>query len=242
VKAVVACVLSWAAGFIDVAGALSFFHVYVSHMSGNTAAMGTNLAGRNWTDLARYTWPLIWFVAGLLFSAFTTVEARRHRVNPSFSFALVAELIVILAVTWRHDADWISNSMLAAAMGIQTVTVTRVAGLRVYTTYLTGSLSKFSEALIEFGFWFRDRNRGRWRQRIARVLRITPRIKYFRHALLTAALWATFFAGAICGAWLMEQYQLRSLWAPACGIGFAIVVDLVEPVAAADAPRKWDDL
>ena len=48
----------------------------------------------------------------------------------------------------------------AAAMGVQSVTVTRVGSLRVYTTYLTGSLSKFSEAVTEYLFWFRDRTRG----------------------------------------------------------------------------------
>jgi len=236
VKALVACVLSWAAGFVDIVGALSFFHVYVSHMSGNTSGFGTGIAQGNGTDVRHYAWPIVWFVVGLLFSAAVTLEARRRGIDSSFSFAMMAEL-ALLAVAAISGPSRASHSMLAAAMGIQTV-----AGLRVYTTYLTGSLSKFAEAVIKYGYWFYDRNRGRWRTRIGRVLRVTPRLDYFQHALLTAALWAAFFAGAICGAWMMPRFQLRSLWVPACGIAFALAVDLASPMDAADAPRKWDDL
>jgi uncharacterized membrane protein YoaK (UPF0700 family) len=52
----------------------------------------------------------------------------------------------------------------AAAMGIQTVTMRRVAGLRVCTTYVTGTLSKWAEAMVQYAFWFMIGRAGRfWR-------------------------------------------------------------------------------
>lgn len=87
-------------------------------------------------------------------------------------------------------------SLPAAARGMQTVTVTRVAGLRVYTTYLTGSLAKFSEALVHYAFWFRDRTRGRFRKRICQVLRVTRHQRYVQHACLIAGSVDRFLLGS----------------------------------------------
>jgi hypothetical protein len=52
--------------------------------------------------------------------------------------------------------------------GSANVTVTSINGLRVYTTYLTGSLSKFSEAVVDYLFWLRDRTRGRLGARLGK--------------------------------------------------------------------------
>lgn len=68
------------------------------------------------------------------------------------------------------------------------VTATPMNGLRVYTTYLTGSLSKFSEALVDYLFWFRDRTGGRLWTRFFKVLRISSRRRCIQHAGLTAGL------------------------------------------------------
>jgi uncharacterized membrane protein YoaK (UPF0700 family) len=102
-------------------------------------------------------------------------------------------------------------SMPTAAMGLQTVTVTRVFGLRVYTTYLTGSLAKFAEAVVHQAFWFYDRTRGHSRKRFWIAVRISAHQKYARHAVLTGGLWIAFFLGVICGALLRQRYDLFSL-------------------------------
>jgi uncharacterized membrane protein YoaK (UPF0700 family) len=102
------------------------------------------------------------------------IATQTGRSRGSFSIALGTEITLLIAfiVTGaRYGA-----ALLPPALGMQTVTITRVAGLRVYTTYLTGSLSKFAEAAIEYAFWFRDRTRGRFSKRIGRVLRVTPRV------------------------------------------------------------------
>jgi len=89
----------------------------------------------------------------------------RHGWHSSFSIALFTELILLAAFMWfgmryslpggkqpSSSGFYFLVSLPAAAMGIQTVTVTRVAGLRVYTTYLTGSLAKCAEAVTQYGF------------------------------------------------------------------------------------------
>ncbi len=244
--------MAWAAGFVDAFGWLLLDHVYSSHMTGNTASFATALADRNLPDALRHAWPMVPFVGGLLYSAGATALARRRGIHSSFSIALITEFVLLGLFVAAATACGLGFapqpplvfygllSALAAAMGIQTVTVTRVAGLRVYTTYLTGSLSKFAEAAIEYALWFRDRTRGRLARRLGKVLRVTPRTRAARHAALTAGLWVGFFTGAVCGALGERNSGLAALAWPMAVIAGATAVDLVRPVAAADEPTEID--
>ncbi|MDQ2901191.1 MAG: DUF1275 domain-containing protein, partial [Acidobacteriota bacterium] len=127
-------------------------------------------------------------------------------------------------------------SLLAAATGIQTVTVTNINGLRVYTTYLTGSLSKMSEAIVDYAFWFHDRMRIRSATRFERVLRVSNRQRSLQHACLTAGLWIGFFMGALCGVVGERRFAPLSLLGPMGVVAVVAVVDIVRPIAAADEP------
>lgn len=255
IKTLLALALAWAAAFVDVMGWLVIYHVYTSHMTGNTAALGIALADHNWTQALHHAWPILPFVLGLLLGATTTAWARRMHWHSSFSIALVTEILLLVCLVWfgsRYSTGgqltaassaqfYFLLSLPSAAMGLQTVTVTRIAGLRVYTTYLTGSLTKFAEAVAHYTFWFYDRTHGRSWRRFYAALRVTPRQRFARHAALTGGLWAAYLAGAICGVLLKERYSLPALCFPIAILSIATIVDLVRPVAAADEPRPWDD-
>jgi uncharacterized membrane protein YoaK (UPF0700 family) len=246
--------MSWAAGFVDAVSWVVLYHVYTSHMTGNTASLALNSASHEWQQAWHHGWVIIPFFAGLLYSAATTKAARRHGFHSSFAFALLTELLllsafVVLGCYWLRDgqpavqpgfAGYLLLSLPAAAMGVQTVTVTRINGLRVYTTYLTGSLTKCSEAVVDYGFWFYDRTRARNRKRFVSAFRISLRQKSFQHALLTAGLWLGFFSGAVCGVVAESRFSLLALCAPMAVIAAAAAVDLVLPVAAADEPDSGD--
>ena len=249
-KAWLAISLAWAAGFVDLASWLVLYDVYASHMTGNTASFARELVGGKSSDAFHYGWVILPFIGGLLYSATATKAARRRRFHASFSIALVTEIFLLAAfiglgsryvdeVQPKAPAgamEILLLSLPAAAMGVQTVTVTNINGLRVYTTYLTGSLSKFAEAAVDHFFWLYDRTRGRFMSRLGKVLRVSPRRKPFQHALLTAGLWAGFFLGACCGALTEPRFKLVSLFAPMAVLVAAVIVDVVRPVAAADEP------
>jgi uncharacterized membrane protein YoaK (UPF0700 family) len=255
-KAWLAVGLAWAAGFVDAVGWLALLHVYTSHMTGNTASFGIDFAQRDWLQAFHHGWPLIPFLLGLFFGAATSSWARRKGWHSSFSIALVAELMLLGLFIWLGSLYSIRSaikppsavmfyfllSMPAAAMGLQTVTVTRVFGLRVYTTYVTGSLAKFAEAAVHHAFWFYDRTRGHSRKRFWIAVRISAHQKYARHAVLTGALWIAFFLGALCGALSKRRYDLLCLLFPSAILLVATIIDLLRPVAAADEPRPWDDM
>lgn len=235
-KSAVAIALSWAAGFVDTAGWLVLNHVYTSHMTGNTANLAHAVYLAKWNEAWSYGWPIVPFVLGLLYSAGTTRAARRSGLHSSFSIALITECALLGIVAARGDSSFWAVTLLAAAMGIQTVTVTRINGLRVFTTYLTGSLTKLSEAAIDYAFWFYDRTRGRGWKRLARVLSVSGHRVSLQHTALIVGLWSGFFAGAYCGVAVELRIGLAALVAPIAVLGVTIAVDLWSPVAAADEP------
>ena len=250
-KAVVAASLAWAAGFVDVTVWLILYHVYASHMTGNTASFADEIVQGKWSDAFHHGWAILPFLVGLLYSATTTKAARRRGFHSSFPVALITEVLLLGAFIvfgsryvernrLKPPAGAIGYLLLSiptAAMGVQTVTVTRINGLRVYTTYLTGSLSKFSEAVVDYLFWLRDRTRGRLGARLGKALRVSPRRKSVQHAALTASLWVGFFVGALCGALSERRFLLFNLCAPIAVLTAAVIVDLIWPVAAADEPE-----
>ncbi|HWE49329.1 MAG TPA: YoaK family protein [Bryobacteraceae bacterium] len=253
-RAFVAITLAWAAGCVDEVGWLLLDHVYVSHMTGNTAGLAYHSVSGDFTQAIHHGWPIAAFIAGLLYTAVTTRAARRRGFHSSFSIALITEIVLLFAMVAlgaRHLDDghlatqsgwrfYLLISLAPAAMGIQTVTVTSVNGLRVYTTYLTGSLSKWSEAVVEYGFWVYDRGRFRRSGRLRRVLLVSYRQKPLQHAALTSGLWGGFFTGALYGAALEPRSFLLSLIAPVAVLICAAIIDIVRPIAAADEPQASD--
>jgi uncharacterized membrane protein YoaK (UPF0700 family) len=220
-------------------------------MTGNTASFARELVQGDWAAALHFGWVIVPFLAGLLYSAAATKYSRRRGFHSSFSIALITEVLLLgafMAVGSHYGdnaqlkfpdsaAGYLLLSLPVAAMGVQTVTVTNINGLRVFTTYLTGSLSKFAEAVIDYLFWVRDRTKGRFTARFPKVVMVSPRRRSFQHAALTAGLWIGFFSGAVCGALAEPGYKLLSLFAPMAILIVAIIVDLTWPVAAADEPQ-----
>ncbi len=105
-------------------------------------------------------------------------------------------------------------ALLAIPMGIQNVVIRKVGGINVYTTFVTGSLVKFAENLSQYLFWVRDRTRRRFRRRILKVLRISPRTVPLQRTALTLSLWLAYLAGAVCGGISIQRWALLGMVAP----------------------------
>ena len=213
--ALIAIGMAWCAGFVD---AVSYLGL---HMTGSTASMASNSLQGDWPDAIRYAWVLACFVAGLLISAALTISNAAK--------AYVQHL--------QPHSRWKRRFLPAAAMGIQTVTVTRVGSVRVYTTYVAASIAQLSEAVTEWFFWFRDRTKARFRKRVFKVLRLTFRQDSARRAVVTASLWIRFFIGAVCGAAGDHFGRLPALALPVMGLVLAIAIDFSWPAALGERFR-----
>lgn len=236
-RALVVLALAWIAGFVDAVGYLALIGVYTSHMTGNTAAMGRFFAVADWHQVLEHFWPVVAFVIGLVAGAILMELARRRGYHSRLALIMVIE-VILLAILARADPNQAASTawlgLPAIAMGMQTVTVTRVGEQRVYSTYITGSLSKFGEALTGYGFWLADRFRARHHPHPEAQnswLHASHGNTMFRHALLNGGLWALFLAGAVSGATVDGVKGLHALWWPILGLALLVLLDWRHPIA-----------
>ncbi len=239
-----ALLLAAAAGFVDAYGYLVLARVFTSHMTGNTSSLGLYSALRDPRQVLWHGWPIVGFVAGLLAGACLTEWGRRRSWQSRLSLVLAVE-IVLLGLLWNFSSAAPAGALRfalvalpALAMGMQTVTVTRVRKLRFYTTYMTGNLAKFAEAMVSYAFWFGDRRRAARHAGVA-APEAEDRAEALHHLLVTAALWIVFVAGAYFGA-LGELGSRRAALAwPVAALILVLLADVARPlapVAAGESP------
>ncbi len=220
--------MTWTAGFIDLVGYISLYGLYTSHMSGNTVAMARHISQFDWLGFVRHGWPIATFVFGLILGAFIFDAEKRRHIEVPFPATIGLEtlLIAIFIAAGQGNgfkADippqpalkfFVMVALLTVAMGLQNVSIRRVGGMNVYTTFVTGSLVKFAESVSEFLFWMRDRTHLRFQRRIWKVLRISPRQVPLQRAALTIALWVVYLAGGIAGGFATYRWALLGMIAP----------------------------
>jgi uncharacterized membrane protein YoaK (UPF0700 family) len=227
-KVNLAVAMTWAAGFVDLVGYVSLYGLYTSHMTGNTVSMARHIAELDWTGVVRRGWPIVAFVSGLMLGAFIYEAEKRRKIQVPFPLtigleALLIGIFIAAGIGSNFKADippqpagkfFVMVALLAIPMGMQNVAIRTVGGLNVYTTFVTGSLVKFAESLSQYLFWLRDRTHGRFRSRILKVLRVTPRQVTAQRAALTSGLWAIYLTGAVCGGFALQQWRLLAMLAP----------------------------
>jgi len=240
----IALLMTWAAGFIDVVGYLSLFGLYTAHMSGNTIAMARHIVEEKWWAFARGGWPIATFVFGLVLGAFIFDAEQRRGIRPRFPGTIALEtLLIALFVMLGAGSGFKANippqpalkffamvALLTVAMGLQNVSIRKVGGMNIYTTFVTGSLVKFGESFTDYLFWLRDRMRNRSRGRMWRVLRVSVRQISLQRAALTFALWATYLAGAIGGEFATLRWALLGMLIPLLILMSIVIYGTVRPL------------
>lgn len=206
---IAALTLAAVAGYVDALGFQLLRGVFISHITGDTAHMGTYSATGKLADAARYGWPILMILAGLIISSVITTVGKKHGFHSTFGVALGIEAILLftspLVTGYRR-----LGAMLALAMGIQTLTVTNVPGLRVYTTYMTGNLAKFAEGAVKFA--------------------VEGDRQELRHSVTTGLLWLVFLGGIVAGVTAHVAWDRAAAIAPAIVVGIMAGFDFWRPI------------
>ena len=224
----VALLLTWVGGFVDVIGFEYLYGVYTAHMSGNTVAMARHFSRSHFLGVERDGFTIAVFVGALILGAIVFEAERRGALRlrcPGTLLLESAALAIFLYVMPRtanrptvpHQPAihfYVLVSLLAGAMGLQNVTIRRVGGITVYTTFVTGTLVKFAETTTSWLFWIRDRTRNRFFRRIGPVMRVSLRRAETRRAALTAGIWICYAVGAGCAAYAHHVFSVFSLVFP----------------------------
>jgi uncharacterized membrane protein YoaK (UPF0700 family) len=241
-KARLAISLAWIGGFIDAVGFLALAHVFVSNMTGNTAAFAMRVTKADpYGTVLRVAWPILMFFLGSVLSGVLTEWGRRRKWRSVYSIALSIEVALLVGFIYCRQAfatidGWHFYALVSLptlAMGLQNATITQIAGAVVRTTHVTGVLTDLGLEAVNLTFWFRDRTRrSRLLLRLRRAFVLSQRHPSFPRLFLLLSIWSSFLLGAILGAWGFQKYDARAVLAPVSFLMFLITLDLLRPIAA----------
>ncbi len=223
-KAVVALLLTFAAGLVDIAGFIKLYQVFTAHMTGVTVHLGHDIIEGQWHSALLGGAVLIGFVGGSVVGrSIIEIGARRH-IRRIATITLLIEALLIASVAalstaslQAEDRLWLLV-MLALSMGLQTATLTRIGPLTVHTTFVTGMLNRLAQLLSHAVFHHFDARRG-------------ERNVVLREALFLFSIWMLYFAGAAIGATLTLAIGLRSLFVAVGVLAIAIAADQLHPLS-----------
>jgi len=168
----IAIALTFGSGANDVASFTRLGDVFTSVMTGNIVLLGLSLAERSVSLASHTVVSIAGYVAGVAGGTWVAHgfkvhgngkpgETDRDSVLPGHvSWALFTELVLLAGfaagweITGAHPAGWaefVLLALLAAAMGIQSLSVNEMGLSHVSTTFLTGTLTGLVSSLARPG-------------------------------------------------------------------------------------------
>lgn len=186
---VIAWLLAFIAGFVDVQGFLSFGGYFVSFLSGNSTRLGVALVGGT-ESAARLAGIIAAFVVGAAVGSFCAVFGPRWRQSATLWFATA--MLVTSTLIQHAGYVYVGVCLLAAAMGAVNGVFTDGREVTIGVTYMTGTLVKMG-------------------QRLGAALRGEP----LREALPYFLHWCGLVLGGIAGTVVFRRHLENALWIPA---------------------------
>ena len=240
-KIAIALWLTAVGGYIDAVGYIALFQVFTANMSGNSVHVGMYLGLRDWPNLLRPLCAIVSYVVGMALTRITIQIAGRRGMRRIASITLGVEAILLLffaratpamhlgqIVDLHSGAYFTLVALLAFAMGVQTATLTHVGALTIYTTFVTGTLTKLTESFTRVLFWAHDQLREL--KRISHVVRLAPGQKDVREGAMLASTWTCYLVGAALGTIVKQRWELRALYLPVAVLLVFILIDQLRPI------------
>jgi len=207
------------AGYVD-SFSLMTLGVYASFMSGNTTSAGLYIGQTNIAKAAHSLLPIPCFVLGIVLGTF--ILQMNEDLGLTRVSLLVSAFLALGIVALKYsEPQWLSVIVLSTAMGAMNTTITHVGRQRVSLGYVTGDLSSLGKHLAGGfkGDAVQDAE-GPWDT-------------HWRRTILLAAIWFSFFLGAVIGAEMAFRIAVWALLVP-------IVLLLVSVIAYRANPFRRD--
>jgi uncharacterized membrane protein YoaK (UPF0700 family) len=242
----IATLLAWIGGSVDAVGYLMMYHLFVAHMSGNSAALGVGVGTGNADEMTRRGAAVALFLVGIALGAIVNEWLERRRVERRFAVEMGLEFALVGAFAiWGgavasggaipRDPAWrffLIAALPLLAMGLQNAILYRVGNASIHTTFVTGILMSLTESLVKCGFAAMER---KGKDGFPARLRAVWRSLDARNTRLYASIYIAYISGAVTAAWLQTEVGPWSLIPALIGLVAAILADLRRPVRP-DAP------
>jgi uncharacterized membrane protein YoaK (UPF0700 family) len=240
-KIAVALVLTFVSGLVDVVGYVGIFHLFAAHVTGTTVHLGQGIVlGRRTDVIAASSIVAAFFLGGVIGRAIIQAGARRRFRNiASVTLGIEAAMIAFVAAgnvaSARAGAALIPGmahtygylAILAAAMGMQTATLTGIGPLTVHTTFVTGMVNKLAQLVSRILFRGYDFLRGHDDTAEKRTEQSVER----KHAIFIFSIWVCYVLGAAGGTASFIRWGFRALFVGIAGLMVGIAADVARPLS-----------
>lgn len=241
-KLAIAFLLTAVGGFVDAFGYIALFQIFTANMSGNSVHVGIGIGRMDGLDLLRPVCAIAAYLSGLIVARIAHGVAARRGISRVATATLGMEAALLFCFAQATPAmhfGQVANlesagyfalvALLAFSMGLQVATLTRIGPLTIYTTFVTGNLTKFSESLTRSLFWSYDQLAAR--NSISHIVRHAPEQQDFRETATLAGVWISYVAGAALGTWGKGKWEFHALYVPISVLLLLIAIDRFRPIA-----------
>lgn len=246
-NAAVAVALSGVAGAVNATG---FFAVgtYTSHVTGNLARVGDELAQGHFGTARDFFVLVLCFLSGAMVATAFVEASRRVFGRAHYTAPLLLETGLLaavagasaLGVTVDPLAHLILTGTLCFSMGLQNALVTKISGAVVRTTHLTGLTTDFGIEVVRLLFWFGEKFRGTGLLGRIRGIRLALKDPELHKAWLHFAIFMSFFTGAIGGPVLYVRHGVAAMALPCVGLLALVATDQARRRIRRPAPLVGD--
>ena len=234
-----AIVLSIVAGFVDAFSYLTLSNVYTATMSGNTVLIAVHGATGKTPAALVHAFTIGVFVLGLLVSSVAIELGLRHGFRRVLAMALALEAACLGAFAlWGaglveggalgtpRQPHWPLYALIAltgVAMGTQNTSLRMAGILTIFTTHVTGTITRFGEQLVNFGFALANGGDRHGSNRPS---------AYLGNAAFSGGIWLAFFAGALLASEMLPRWGVGLvLCLPIGALAVVAAADLLRPMA-----------
>jgi uncharacterized membrane protein YoaK (UPF0700 family) len=230
-KMTIALLLTFASGLVDIVGFLGVASYFTAHLTGTTVQLGQNLVARNWGEVYAAAAIIGAFFSGSVLGRVLIEIGSRRRIRRIASITLAIEAAILCAVALNRSIfaarPYWGLCALAAAMGIQTATLTGIGSLTVHTTFVTGMVNKIAQLVSHIGFRAYDLLVGKSRSPAEHHNQKLD----IEMTLFLLCVWLFYVAGAVAGTWAFALWRLRALLVPVGLLAVSLVTDQFWPLS-----------
>lgn len=240
--------LTFAAGYVDIVGLLTVYQMFTAHMTGTTVHLGEQIIQRNWkAAMIAATIVGVFFLGSVAGRMLIEIGARLQ-FRRIASISLLLELLLLASAAWwdsrvlpgpqtAANDTWFVAAILglfAAAMGLQTATLTRVGPLTVHTTFVTGMLNKLAQLVTRWIFLHHDLHHGPSKH--GNLRETLAKVRW--QSALMVGIWFCYLGGAVCGTWAGLHWRLKALAVPCMMVLLAIAADQILPLSLEEEKQQ----
>jgi uncharacterized membrane protein YoaK (UPF0700 family) len=202
---VFAVLLLGIAGYVDAVGYMQYVQIFAANMSGNHIRLGISLVEGKYDDALLRLLPIVAFAAGAVASEMIVRVSGAQRRLRTVAGVWMLEVLCLGVAAWVDPGHGGGSSavarllplgLLSLGMGLQNTTLRRVGGSSLYTTHVTGALTRACMVLADYFTTLlpgRHRRAGERRGRFSTVL--------FRWSLPLVYLGGAVGGAAAVGGW-----------------------------------------